>query len=447
MLAVLLFGLQIIFGLLTVVKYIWPDPLLYYIPFNTSRAIHINLLVFWLLLGFMGGTYYMIPEESDTELYSVRLARLQFWLLAAAGVSAVVSYLLGYSWGMPFLEQPTIIKVVIVIAALIFLFNVFMTVLKTGKWTAIQGVLVAGMVFLAVMFLFGVFFMKNLATQYFFWWWVIHLWVEGAWELIAGAILAFLLLKLTGIERTHIEKWLYVEVGLVLFTGLIGTGHHYYWIGTPKYWYWWGGVFSALEPLPILLMVMDTMRHVRQKKIEITNRVALYWVVGGAWFHFVGAGVWGFAHTLPQINQWSHGTRRRWSKKRPRWKNLAARTRRWRAATARSPERRAGHGVFAQGRLAQPAEALRRGAELLRAGVAGAGQKTGDKGQLKLIRLLRGARFQSGRAANQFSFSTARGFPSTVRPVPFPIPECAARRRGGVRATASGRLRGGGRVR
>ncbi len=177
-LAVLLFGLQIIFGLLTIVKYIWPDPLLYYIPFNTSRAIHINLLVFWLLLGFMGGTYYMIPEESDTELYSVRLARLQFWLLAAAGVSAVVSYLLGYSWGMPFLEQPTIIKVVIVIAALIFLFNVFMTVQKTGKWTAIQGVLVAGMVFLAVMFLFGVFFMKNLATQYFFWWWVIHLWVE-----------------------------------------------------------------------------------------------------------------------------------------------------------------------------------------------------------------------------------------------------------------------------
>jgi nitric oxide reductase subunit B len=307
-LSVILFGLQIIFGLLTLVKYIWPDPLLHYIPFNTSRAIHINLLVFWLLLGFMGGTYYMIPEESDTELYSVKLARLQFWLLAAAGVSAVVSYLLGYSWGMPFLEQPMIIKVVIVIAALIFLFNVFMTVLKTGKWTAIQGVLVAGMVFLAVMFLFGIFFMKNLSTQYFFWWWVIHLWVEGAWELIAGAILAFLLLKLTGIERTHIEKWLYVEVGLVLFTGLIGTGHHYYWIGTPKYWYWWGGVFSALEPLPILFMVLDTMRHVRQKKIEIKNRVALYWVVGGAWFHFVGAGVWGFAHTLPQINQWSHGT-------------------------------------------------------------------------------------------------------------------------------------------
>jgi nitric oxide reductase subunit B len=164
------------------------------------------------------------------------------------------------------------------------------------------------MVFLAVMFLFGIVFMKNLATQYFFWWWVIHLWVEGAWELIAGAILAFVLLKLTGIDRPIIEKWLYIEVGLVLFTGIVGTGHHYYWIGTPAYWYWWGGIFSALEPLPILFMVLDTMRHVREKKLVIKNRVALHWAVGGAWFHFVGAGVWGFGHTLPQINVWTHGT-------------------------------------------------------------------------------------------------------------------------------------------
>jgi nitric oxide reductase subunit B len=307
-LAVLLFALQLLFGFLTILKYIWPDPLLQILPFNTTRAIHINLLVFWLLLGFMGGTYYLIPEESDTELYSPALARVQFWILAVGGVAAVAGYVLGFSWGMPVLEQPTPIKIAIVVAALIFLFNVLMTVMKTGHWTAIQGVLIGGMVFLAVMFLFGIVFMKNLATQYYFWWWVIHLWVEGAWELITGSIMAFLLLKLTGIERGVVEKWLYAEVALVLFTGILGTGHHYYWIGTPTYWYWWGGIFSALEPLPILFMVMDTMRHVREKKVEIKNRVALHWAVGGTWAHFIGAGVWGFAHTLPQINMWTHGT-------------------------------------------------------------------------------------------------------------------------------------------
>jgi nitric oxide reductase subunit B len=307
--AAALFGLQIVFGLILGAKYVWDyDPLLNILPFNTARAIHINLLVVWLLFGFMGGTYYIVPEESQTEIYSKKLANFQLILFALIGVTAIVGYILGWSWGMPFLEQPTILKFGIVIVALLFLYNIFMTMMKTRKWTVIQGVLLGGLVMLAGMFLFGVFFMKNLANQYFWWWWVIHLWVEGAWELITGAIMAFMLMKLTGVDRALVEKWLYVEIGLVLFTGIVGTGHHYYWIGTPHYWLWWGGIFSAAEPLPILFMVIDTLRSVRERKVEITNRVALYWAVGCAVMHFFGAGVWGFAHTLPQINQWTHGT-------------------------------------------------------------------------------------------------------------------------------------------
>lgn len=307
--ATLLFGLQVIFGLLTGAKYVWDyDPLMSILPFNTSRAIHINLLVVWLLMGFMGGTYFMVPEESETELYSTKLANIQLILFAAIGVAAITAYLLGWSWGMPFLEQPTILKIGIVIVALIFLFNIFMTMMKTKKYTVIQSVLLGGLVMLALLFLFGVFFMKNLTVQYFYWWWVIHLWVEGAWELITGAIMAFIMLKLTGVERELVEKWLYIEVGLVLFTGIVGTGHHYYWIGTPHYWLWFGGIFSALEPVPIMLMVFDTLRTVRERKIEIENKMVMFWAVGCAVLHFFGAGVWGFAHTLPQINQWTHGT-------------------------------------------------------------------------------------------------------------------------------------------
>jgi nitric oxide reductase subunit B len=307
--ATLLFGLQVIFGLLTGAKYVWDyDPLMNIVPFNTSRAIHINLLVIWLLTGFMGGTYYLVPEEAETELYSPGLALFQLYLFLAIGVAAIIGYLAGWSWGMPFLEQPTVLKLGIVLVALIFLFNIFMTMMKTRRWTVIQGVLLGGLVMLALLFLFGVFFMRNLSTQYYWWWWVIHLWVEGAWELVTGAIMAFILLKLTGVDREVVEKWLYVEVGLVLFTGITGTGHHYYWIGTPKYWLWFGGIFSALEPLPIMFMVVDALRDVREKRVEIENRIALYWAVGSAVMHFLGAGVWGFAHTLPQINKWTHGT-------------------------------------------------------------------------------------------------------------------------------------------
>jgi nitric oxide reductase subunit B len=77
------FGLQVIVGLLLAAKYIWPDPLIGFLPFNTARAIHTNLLVVWMIFGFMGGTYYIVPEESGTELFSKKLANLLFWELAA----------------------------------------------------------------------------------------------------------------------------------------------------------------------------------------------------------------------------------------------------------------------------------------------------------------------------------------------------------------------------
>jgi nitric oxide reductase subunit B len=138
---------------------------------------------------------------------------------------------------------------------------------------------------------------------------VIHLWVEGAWELIAAALVAWALIKLTGVPRRRVEGWVFAEVALVLLTGIIGTGHHYYWIGTPHYWLWWGAIFSAAEPIPIMLMLVDAVRSMlKARTMPIVNTLALAWLGAGAFVHFMGAGVWGFGQTLPQINRWSHGT-------------------------------------------------------------------------------------------------------------------------------------------
>jgi nitric oxide reductase subunit B len=103
-------------------------------------------------------------------------------------------------------------------------------------------------------------------------WWVVHLWVEGVWELIMGGILSFLLIKLTGIDREVIEKWLYVIVGLTFLSGILGTGHHYYFIGTPSYWLWIGGVFSALEPLAFLGMAIYGIAMARKGGRKHPNR-------------------------------------------------------------------------------------------------------------------------------------------------------------------------------
>ena len=217
--AIALFVGQIIFGLIMGLQYVVGDFLFPEIPFNVARMVHTNLLIVWLLFGFMGATYYLIPEESETELFSPKLAIITFWVFLAAGVATVIGYLavpyatlakftgndLLATMGREFLEQPLPTKVGIVIVVLSFIFNVIMTMLK-GRKTAISLVLVLGLIGLAVFFLFSFYNPHNLVKDKYYWWWVVHLWVEGVWELILGAILAFVLIKVTGVDREEVEK-------------------------------------------------------------------------------------------------------------------------------------------------------------------------------------------------------------------------------------------------
>ena len=319
--AIGLFVGQILFGLILGLQYVLGDFLFPAIPFNVARMVHTNLLIVWLLFGFMGGAYYMIPEESETELFSPKLALLMFWIFLVAGAATIVGYLavpyatlaeltgnnLIETMGREFLEQPLPTKLGIVVVALVFLFNITMTVLK-GKKTSISIVLLLGLWGLAVFFLFAFYNPVNVVLDKFFWWWTVHLWVEGVWELILGAFLAFVLIKTTGVDREVIEKWLYVIVTLTLITGIIGTGHHYFWIGTPEYWQWWGSIFSALEPIPFFAMTVFAFNMVNRRRREHPNKAAVLWALGTGVMAFLGAGVWGFLHTLAPVNFYTHGT-------------------------------------------------------------------------------------------------------------------------------------------
>jgi nitric oxide reductase subunit B len=319
--ALMLFVGQILFGLIMGLQYVVGDFLFPLIPFNVARMVHTNLLIVWLLFGFMGAAYYLIPEEADRELHSPKLAIILFWVFAIAGVLTILGYLavpyatlaritgneLLPTMGREFLEQPTITKAGIVVVALGFLYNIGMTLLK-GRKTTVSVVMMTGLIGLAVMFLFSFFNPENLARDKYYWWWVVHLWVEGVWELIMGSMLAFVLIKITGVDREVIEKWLYVIIAMALITGIIGTGHHYFWIGAPGVWLWLGSIFSALEPLPFFAMVLFAFNMVRRRRRQHPNRAAGLWALGTTVTAFFGAGVWGFLHTLAPVNYYTHGT-------------------------------------------------------------------------------------------------------------------------------------------
>jgi len=319
--AIGLFVGQILFGVILGLQYVMGDFLFPEIPFNVARMVHTNLLIVWLLFGFMGAAYYLVPEESERELYSPWLAKLMFWIFLVAGALTILGYLLvPYAtlaevtmndllptMGREFLEQPTITKIGIVIVALAFIFNIGMTIL-TGRKTVISLVLLTGLVGLAVFFLFSFYNPENLVLDKYFWWFVVHLWVEGVWELIMASLLAFVLIKVTGVDREVIEKWLYIIIAMALISGIIGTGHHFFWIGTPGYWQWLGSIFSALEPIPFFMMTLFAFNVVNKRRRNHPNKAATLWALGTAVMAFLGAGVWGFLHTLAPVNFYTHGT-------------------------------------------------------------------------------------------------------------------------------------------
>ena len=313
--AMALFAVQVSVGLLLGWIYVSPNTLSELLPFNVLRMLHTNSLIVWLLLGFFGAAYFLIPEEADREIHSPKLAYLQLAILVIGTLGVVVTYVFDLfhgNWllgkeGREFIEQPVWVKVGIVVAALIFLYNVTMTVLQ-GRKTAITNILLLGLWGLALLFLFAFYNPGNLSLDKQFWWYIVHLWVEGVWELIMASILAYLMLKLTGVDREVVEKWLYVIVALSLFSGILGTGHHYYWIGTPGYWQWIGSIFSSLEVIPFFAMMAFAFVMVWKGRRDHPNKAALLWSLGCATLAFFGAGVWGFLHTLHGVNYYTHGT-------------------------------------------------------------------------------------------------------------------------------------------
>ncbi|WP_145103569.1 cbb3-type cytochrome c oxidase subunit I [Cereibacter sediminicola] len=302
-----LFAIQVLGGLLAGWIYVSPNTLSEILPFNVVRMIHTNALIVWLLLGFFGAAYFLVPEEAERELFSVKLAYLQLAILVIGTLGAVASYLIGIHGGREFLEQPLWVKFGILVAAVIFLVNISLTALA-GRKTAITNILLAGLWLLCLLWVFAFINPDNLGLDKMYWWYIVHLWVEGTWELVMAAILGYLMLKLTGVDREVIEKWLYVIVATALFSGILGTGHHFYWIGLPGYWQWIGSIFSTMEVIPFFAMMSFAFVMVWKGRRNHPNKAALLWSLGASTVAFFGAGVWGFLHTLHGVNYFTHGT-------------------------------------------------------------------------------------------------------------------------------------------
>ena len=278
--AVTLFGVMIVFGLLSALYYLAPSTLFNVFNFNTAKIMHIDTLVIWLLMGFMGAVYWYLPKELGREVEGIWLGELMFWVFCVAvAIVAAVFIVVQYGpandttlWlinqGRKYVEAPRWAAIGIVAIMGVFAYNVAATCIKAGsRMTGVMWVLVLDMIPLLVVYLDAFPVDTNMSRDLYWWWWLVHMWVESTWEVLIGCIMALVLMDVMGTSRRIVEAWLYIEVMLVLGAGILGLGHHYFWIGTPQYWLGIGGFFWTLRgnEYPLILAA-----------------VALYLIIRGA---------------------------------------------------------------------------------------------------------------------------------------------------------------------
>ncbi len=323
--AIILLGAQLVMGLITAIQFLYPSFLFEIFDFSVARMVHINALVVWLLYAMIGSVYLLLPSETGIETVGIGIGKIGFWVFTAAVTVVVLVYIFiqvgsgteASIWlineGREYIEAPRWADIGIVVVVLLFIFNVYATAIK-GERTGIMTVMMANLLALAGLYLAGMFYTVNITVDQYWWWWVIHLWVEATWEVYVATVAAWSLMHIIGAKREIVEMWLWIEVAMLFGSGILGLGHHYFWIGTPEYWWEIGALFSALEPIPLVAMLVHVIYDWGKEsgrqggRAEITNTPAFAWIIANAFGNFLGAGVWGFFHTLPQVNIYTHGT-------------------------------------------------------------------------------------------------------------------------------------------
>ncbi|HET8942878.1 MAG TPA: cbb3-type cytochrome c oxidase subunit I, partial [Rudaea sp.] len=311
MLMLVLFVLQVGYGLLLSAQQVDPTILASVLNFNTARAEHLNLGILWILCGFIGAILFVAPLLSRREMFAPWLIKLLFYALIVIVLwnfftlplaqVGVAGWWAGQPWlqqGLEYLEAGRIAGVLVLIGFAILAFVVLRTFPPMREWNEIHWGLGLGVAALMAVWVFGLFYVARLDLQEYFRWFVVHYWVEGVWEVIHITLVGFLLVLMFKADIKSVGFAVFWGVALVWLSGLIGNAHHYFWIGTPEFWQFWGSLFSALEPLPLVFCFWHIYLDAHTNRRPMENAPAFYFILGSMVLELVGAGILGFSMTF-----------------------------------------------------------------------------------------------------------------------------------------------------
>ncbi|CAH0345784.1 nitric-oxide reductase large subunit [Bacillus sp. CECT 9360] len=331
----ILFFVQAMFGALLTHYYVEPDSFfgikwIYDIlPFSITKGYHIQLAIFWIATAWLGMGIYVAPLVGGREpKRQGLLVDILFWaLVVLVGGSMLGQWLgvngyLGNNWflfghqGWEYLEMGRIWQVIFVIGMLIWLFIVFRGIKSALRRESDKGGLIHLLFYSAIAvpaFYFFAFFMNpggNFTMSDYWRWWIIHLWVEGIFEVFAVVIIGFLLVQMKLVTKKSTVRQLYFQLTILLGSGVIGIGHHYYYNGSAEAWIGLGAVFSALEVIPLTLLVLEAYEQYKMMRdggIDFPYKSTFWFLISTAIWNLVGAGVLGFLINLPAVSYFEHG--------------------------------------------------------------------------------------------------------------------------------------------
>ncbi len=321
MLMLVLFAAQVVYGMILSAQQVDPTLLVGVLNFNVARAEHLNLGIMWIVCGFIGAILFVGPILSKRDMVAPWLIKFLFYAVILIVVwnfftqfladRGIAGWWLGQPWfqqGLEYLEAGRIAGVLILVGFAIVAYVVLRTFPPIREWNEIHWGLGMGVTALMLVWIFGLFYIDRLDLQEYFRWFVVHYWVEGVWEVIHISLIGMFLVLMFNADIRSVGFAVFWGIALVWLSGLIGNAHHYFWIGTPAFWQFWGSLFSALEPLPLVFCFWHIYLDAHTNKRPLENAPAFYFILGSTVLELVGAGILGFVMTFALTNVWSHGT-------------------------------------------------------------------------------------------------------------------------------------------
>ena len=311
-----------------------------YLPFNFLRDIHIQSPIVWIGVSWIGSALFLAPAIGGREAKGqALLVDVLFWVTLFVVAGALVGNYLGimgyinegWFWfgnqGLSYIQLGRAWQIGFFSGLVIWSVLVFRALWPTAEvlraatrqfWTGrirLEHLIWASTINIAALYAFGMIPLTGIEKSFTiadFWrWWVVHLRVEQSFEFFAAAISAYLLMAVGLVSRQLAERAVYFELILIFLGGVLGTGHHMYWAGEPGMWVPLGTMFSFIEVLPLVLLVIEAMQQHRLIKAhsEFKYGLAYLYIIGAAFWNFVGAGVFG-GGTLnaPLVNYYEHAT-------------------------------------------------------------------------------------------------------------------------------------------